>query len=115
MSGTLFEGISDDPLEVNMNLANTSSVLKKLKSLNTHKAPGPDDIPNWIHCDYAKNLAPPPPPPRYRCISLTPTLSKVAEEFLVEKYIAPEAVFSILRHPSIIWDESFNFYAPHVG
>ena len=56
---TLFEGISDDPLEVNMNLTNTSSVLKKLKSLNTHKALGPDDIPNWILRDYAEILAPP--------------------------------------------------------
>ena len=56
---TLFERISDDPLEVNMNLTNTSSVLKKLKCLKTYKAPGPDDIPNWILRDYAEILAPP--------------------------------------------------------
>jgi hypothetical protein len=50
--------IPDYPLDVNMNLTNTTSVLKKLKSLNPHKVPGPDDIPNWILRDYAEILAP---------------------------------------------------------
>jgi hypothetical protein len=54
----LFEEIPDYPLDVNMNLTNTASVLKKLKSLNPHKARGPDDIPNWILRDYAEILAP---------------------------------------------------------
>ena len=36
---TLFEEIPDYPLDVNMNLTNTASVLKKLKSLNPHKTP----------------------------------------------------------------------------
>ncbi len=54
---TLFEEIPVYPLDVNMNLTNTASVLKKLKSLNPYKAPGPDDIPNWILRDYAEMLA----------------------------------------------------------
>ena len=41
---TLFEEIPDYPLDVNMNLTNTASVLKKLKCFNPYKAPGPDDI-----------------------------------------------------------------------
>ena len=125
---TLFEEIPDYPLDINMNLTNTASVLKKLKSLNPHKAPGPDDIPNWILRDYAEILAPsvsdllnssykqnrlPPcwkqanitPIPKekpvkdiskqLRPISLTPVLSKLAEEFVVEKYIAPAVLSSI--------------------
>ena len=111
-----------------MNLTNTASVLKKLKSLNPHKAPGPDDIPNWILRDYAEILAPsvsdllnssykqkrlpscwkqanitpiPKEKPvkdmskQLRPISLTPVLSKLAEEFVVEKYIAPAVLSSI--------------------
>ena len=125
---TLLEEIPDYPLDVNMNLTNTASVLKKLKSLNPHKAPGPDDIPNWILRDYAEILAPsvsdllnssykqkrlpscwkqanitpiPKEKPvkdiskQLRPISLTPVLSKLAEEFVVEKYIAPAVLSSI--------------------
>lgn len=125
---TLFEGIPDDPLDVDVNLTNTATVLKKLKSLNPSKAPGPDDIPNWILRDYAEILAPPisnllnssykqqklplswkqaniTPIPKekpvkdiskhLRPISLTPALSKLAEDFVVEKYIAP-AVLSVI-------------------
>ena len=55
---TLFEETPDDPSDVNVNFTNTASVLKKLKSLNPNKAPGPDDIPNWILRDYAEILAP---------------------------------------------------------
>ena len=120
--GTLFEGIPDDLPDVDVNLTNTATVLKKLKNLNPSKAPGPDDIPNWILRDYAEILAPPisnllnssykqqklplswkqaniTPIPKekpvkdiskhLRPISLTPTLSKLAEDFVVEKYIAP--------------------------
>ena len=125
---TLFEEIPDYPLDVNMNLTNTASSLKKLKSLDPHKAPGPDDIPNWILRDYAEILAPsvsellnssykqkrlpscwkqanitpiPKEKPvkdiskQLRPTSLTPVLSKLAEEFVVEKYIAPAVLSSI--------------------
>ena len=125
---TLFEEIPDYPLNVNMNLTNTALVLKKLKSLNPYKAPGPDDIPNWIFRDYAEILAPsvldllnssykqkrlpscwkqanitpiPKEKPvkdirkQLRPISLTPGLSKLAEEFVVEKDIAPAVLSTI--------------------
>ena len=99
-------------------------VQKVLAKLNPHKAPEPDNLPNWIFKEYSYLLALPvmkimsasyyeqqlptiwkkanvsPLPKKkpvpvlekdLRPISLTPCISKVAEEFIiVEDYVKPE-------------------------
>lgn len=97
-------------------------VQKTLAGLNSHKASGPDEIPNWLLKDFSDVLAQPITPiinasyyeqrlptmwkmanvtplpktkpvqdfkKNLRPISLTPCLSKVAEEFIVTDYIKP--------------------------
>lgn len=109
-------------------IATPWSTYKKLKSLNTSKAPGPDDIPNFIFKEFAEVLAYPvstllnssfteqklpntwklaniTPIPKdnpvsdinkhLRPISLTCSMSKLAEEFVIEKYIAPAILETI--------------------
>ncbi|CAB3999917.1 RNA-directed DNA polymerase from mobile element jockey-like, partial [Paramuricea clavata] len=103
-------------------------VQKVLEKLNPHKAPGPDNLPNWIFKEYSYLLALPvmkiinasyyeqqlptiwkkanisPLPKKkpvtilekdLRPISLTPCISKVAEEFIVEDYVKP-AILDII-------------------
>ena len=99
----------------------TSNLLRKL---NPRKACGPDGIPNWFFKTFAEILAQPvceilntsfdeqklPPSWKHadiipkpvtdvnkhlRPISLTPAISKIAEEFVIEKYVAP-AIFKIM-------------------
>ena len=93
-----------------------------LRHLNKYKPPGPDNIPNWLHKEYAELLADPitnilnttfkeqkvpiiwrtanitpipkvkqviNPKNELRPISLTPCLSKVAEDLIVNNYIKP--------------------------
>ena len=123
----LLDEIHEYP-NLNTNLADTDSVLKKLKNLNPSKAPGPGSISNWILREYAEVLTLPithqlntsykeqklprvwkqaditPIPKKkpvsnisknLRPISLIPALSKLAEDFVVEKHIAP-AVLKII-------------------
>ena len=103
-------------------------VQKVLAKLNPHKAPGPENLPNWIFKEYSYPLALPvmkiinasyyeqqlptiwkkasvsPLPKKnpvtilekdLRPISLTPCISKVAEEFIVEDYVKP-AILDII-------------------
>jgi hypothetical protein len=103
-------------------------VQKVLAKLNPHKAPGPDNLSNWIFKEYSYLLALPvmkiinasyyeqqlptiwkkanvsPLPKKkpvtilekdLRPISLTPCISKVAEEFIVEDYVKP-AILDII-------------------
>ena len=100
-------------------------VQKVLAKLNPHKAPGPDNLSNWIFKEYSYLLALPvmkiinasyyeqqlptiwkkanvsPLPKKkpvtilekdLRPISLTPCISKVAEEFIVEDYVKPAII-----------------------
>ena len=104
------------------------SVANALKSLNPHKAAGPDGISNWLLREYAEVLAFPitsilnssyleqrlpdiwkkadvAPIPKskpikdvckhIRPISLTPIMSKLAEEFVVQQFVQP-AILSVL-------------------
>lgn len=117
---SLLDEIHEYP-NLNTNLADTDSVLKKLKNLNPSTAQGPDGIGTWILREYSEVLALPithqlnasyeeqklprawkqadiTPIPKekpvsniskhLRPISLTPALSKLAEDFVVEKHIA---------------------------
>ena len=103
-------------------VVSTYSVHKKLSSLKSTKAQGPDGVPAWLlkenadlltepvtdilNCSYFEACLPPSwkeadivPVPKQkpikdvnkhlRPISLTPILSKVAEEFIVEMYVKP--------------------------
>ena len=103
-------------------------VQEVLAKLNPHKAPGPDNLSNWIFKEYSYLLALPvmkiinasyyeqqlptiwkkanvsPLPKKkpvtifekyIRPISLTPCISKVAEEFIVEDYVKP-AILDII-------------------
>ena len=40
-------------------IVNINEVTKSVSRIKTHKATGPDEIPNWILHDYATILAPP--------------------------------------------------------
>ena len=104
---------------------------KKLSTLNSSKAQGPDNIPAWLLKENADLLANPvsdilnssyrecnlPPswktadivpipkknPPKdvnkdLRPISLTPILSKIAEEFVVENHVKPAILAKIQRN-----------------
>ena len=103
------------------------SVERKLRTIKEFKAPGPDDIPNWllknfsyllaepicylINSSYQKqclptiwkkaNVIPLPKNPHIqefnkdlRPISLTPTLSKIAEDYVVQEHVKP----AVLKH-----------------
>ena len=107
------------------------SVFKKLSTLNTNKASGPDRIPSWVLKENADLLAAPvadilnssflerrlptswkkadiTPLPKtspvsdankhLRLISLTPILSKVGEEFVVDGYVKPAVLAKIDRN-----------------
>ena len=117
--------------------------MKLLASLNSSKACGPDDIPNWLLKEYAELMAFPvskiinasfeeqtlpriwkfadvSPLPKakpvevlkkqLRPISLTPCLSKVAEDCVVLDYVKP-AVLQVLR-PKLVWCSSKIIYHP---
>jgi hypothetical protein len=103
-------------------VVSTYSVYRKLSSLKSTKAQGPDGVPAWLlkenadllmepvtdilNCSYLEACLPPSwkeadvvPIPKQkpiqdvnkhlRPISLTPILSKVAEEFIVETHVKP--------------------------
>ena len=105
-------------------LVSEHDVYKKLSHLNPVKASGPDGIPNWLLKEHSEFLANPittmlnasfkeqrlsimwkladvSPLPKtkpvkdLRPISLTPCISKVAEDFVVTQYVKP-AVLSAL-------------------
>jgi hypothetical protein len=103
---------------------------KKLKLLSTSKAPGPDEVPNFvkeyaeilacpisslINCSLRHQLLPswwklaniiPIPKEKVVCdinkhlrpISLTCCLSKLTEEFVIEKFVAPAILNCIDPH-----------------
>ncbi|XP_068738469.1 uncharacterized protein [Montipora capricornis] len=96
------------------------SVFMKLHFLNPHKAPGPDGIPAWLLKENAHILAAPVADilnasyqegrlpfswnkqtpvsdvNKHLCpISLTPILSKVAEEYVVQDYVKPAVMQKI--------------------
>ena len=98
----------------------TDAVFQKLSTLNPYKAHGADSIPNWIlkenadilSCSYRKcrlpqswkeaNVVPVPKQKpvkdvnkHLRPISLTPVLSKIAEDFVVEEFIKPAVTAKI--------------------
>ena len=108
-----------------------SSVHTSLRMLNPRKAPGPNEIPNWLLKEYADFLADPvcsilntsfteqtlPNSWKHanviplakkkavtiitkhvRPISLTPTLSKLAEDFVVRYYVGPAVLKVIDRN-----------------
>ncbi|EDO48746.1 predicted protein [Nematostella vectensis] len=105
-------GECDDtaPLEPSPRPVGEDSTLKKLLALHPNKASGPDQIPSWLLKDNADLLAAPiayilnssfresrlpkqspvmDVNKHLRPISLTPILSKVAEDYVVESYIKP--------------------------
>ncbi len=119
-----------DTIDVNSEVIklDVSSVHTSLRTLNPRKAPGPDEIPNWLLKEYADFLADPvcsilntsfaeqalPNSWKHanviplakkkpvtiitkhvRPISLTPTLSKLAEDFVVRYYVGP-AVLEVI-------------------
>ena len=86
--------------------------------LSPHKAAGPDCVPSWLLLEYAKVLANPVTPSPWkladvvpvpkqkpvedlskqlRPISLTPAISKLAEDFVVSTHVVP-AVLKIIDH-----------------
>ena len=119
--------MSDQPLDI----TTPWETYNKLKLLSTSKAPGPDDVPNFVYKEYAEILACPisslincslshqflpslwklaniiPIPKEkvvcdinkhLRPISLTCCLSKLAEEFVIEKFVAPAILKRIDSH-----------------
>ena len=119
--------MSDQPLDI----TTLWETYNKLKLLSTSKAPGPDDVPNFVYKEYAEILACPisslincslrhqflpslwkldniiPIPKEkvvcdinkhLRPISLTCCLSKLAEEFVIEKFVAPTILKRIDSH-----------------
>ena len=119
--------MSDQPLDI----TTPWETYNKLKLLSTSKAPGPDDVPNFVYKEYAEILACPVsslincslrhqflpslwklaniiPIPKekvvcdinkhLRPISLTCCLSKLAEEFVIEKFVAPAILKRIDSH-----------------
>ena len=105
----------------------TEMITKQLRSISSHKAAGPDNIPSWVLKDFADILALPvsmlinesfkweqlpliwkcaniTPLPKsstvndintdLRPISLTPTISKIAEEYVVVNHVKP----AVLKH-----------------
>ena len=105
----------------------TEMITKQLRSISSHKAAGPDNIPSWVLKDFADILALPvsmlinesfkkeqlpliwkcaniTPLPKsssvndintdLRPISLTPTISKIAEEYVVVNHVRP----AVLKH-----------------
>ena len=121
---TLDQSMQNDTLMITTPI----SVATKLKNLDSSKAPGQDNIPNWILKYYAELIAHPissvlnasfqeqklpgawkkaniVPIPKVipvhdinkhlRPISLTPIISKLAEEFVAETYVAP-AILNII-------------------
>ena len=105
----------------------TEMITKQLRSISSHKAAGPDNIPSWILKGFADILALPvsmlineffkkeqlpliwkcaniAPLPKsstvndiytdLRPISLTPTISKIAEEYVVVNHVKP----AVLKH-----------------
>ena len=99
----------EDPIVFNIS---ETAVLSALKKLNPHKVSGPDGIPNWLMREYAEILAPlvssvykspswkqadVVPIPKLkpvsnvnkhlRPISLTPVISKIAEDFVVSIHV----------------------------
>ena len=105
----------------------TEMITEQLRSISSHKAAGPDNIPSWVLNDFADILALPvsmlinesfkkeqlpliwkcaniTPLPKsstvndintdLRPTSLTPTISKIAEEYVVVNHVKP----AVLKH-----------------
>ena len=111
------------PVEPRPRLITEYSVLQKLRTLNPNKASGPDQIPSWLLKDNAPvadilnssfqesrlpkswkraDITPLPKQSlvldvnkHLRPISLTPILSKVAEDYVVEEYIKPAVLVKV--------------------
>ncbi|CAB4012357.1 Hypothetical predicted protein, partial [Paramuricea clavata] len=81
--------LTDTVLTVSADVA-----FEKLSKLNPKKAVGPDDIPPWLLKENADLLAGSEKSIQdinnhLRPISLTPILSKLAEDFVVNRYLKP--------------------------
>ena len=90
-------------------IISVAEVTESLSRIKTNKAAGPDEIPNWILCDYATSLAPPVcaifnsslregiVPQLWKCADIRP-LSKVQPPKLIYKDLRPISLTPVLSN-----------------
>ena len=96
------ESHSERPIPTKYVLTSTA-VEKALKSVKTHKAPGPDQIPNWILKDYASTLAVPICSIFNASVAQAtlPSIWKAADVIAIPKTTPPASVENDLRPISL--------------
>ena len=97
LTSLLYLALEDD---VEILEVSTYRVYNSLLHLNKYKASGPDGLPNWLLKEFQKSSKPvikqvSEPKKEPRPISLTSSLSKIAEDVVVNDYIKPAVVKSI--------------------